>query len=298
VPARLQQRLFSKFLISGEIMRLSLAFCLTAGIASFSQSASQQVSPKTSGEPTQDAERMTFSNEQFSARIANRSLRSVSEELAAVVKVNVLLAEDIADNPVSLHVENVTIAEALHKLLVDYDAFLFYGGLKESPAVLRTVWVYPKGTASALRPVPPEMWGSTKELEKALSDSDPQVRERAYEALMSRPDARSRSLVIDALKGIRERDDGLRQRMLSTLMSKDFPIPSDVLADLARVDASDQIRWMALDAVSQQPSAKQVAESALLDLNEAVRERAKEILRELKGAASRPTAPPASDDQP
>ena len=278
-------------------MRLPLAFSFIANIGLISHCFSEQVRSNAASQPIEDAAHMTFSNGQFTARINNRPLQSVAEEMAAVTKVNVLVAENIGDNRVSLQVESVTIAEALQTLLVDYDMFFFYGSVKGTPAVLRTVWVYPKGTASALQPVPPEAWASNKEIEKALSDSDPQARELAYNALMSRPDRRSRSLLLDALKGIRERDDGLRQRMLATLMSKGFPIPSDVLADLARADPSAEMRWMALDAISEYPSAKQVAEAAVLDANQAVRERAKELLRELKGAEAR-SAAPASDAQP
>jgi hypothetical protein len=279
-------------------MRLSLAFRFIANIGLISQCFSEQVRSKAASQAIEDAAHMTFLNGQFTARINNRPLQSVAEEIAAVTKVNVLVAEHIGDNRASLHVENVTIAEALHTLLVDYDTFFFYGNVKGAPAVLRTVWVYPKGTASVLQPVPPEAWASSKELEIALSDSDPQARELTYNALMSRPDPRSRSLVIEALKGTRERDDRLRQGLLLTLMSKGFPIPSLVLADLVRADASAEIRSMALDAILDHPSAKQVAEAALFDANQAVRDKAKEILMQFNAAQRPSAAAPASDDRP
>jgi hypothetical protein len=88
-------------------------------------------------------------------------------------------------------------------------------------------------------------------------------------------------LIIDALKGIGEQDSGLREQLLSTVISQGFAVPAQVLGDLVRADASDNIRCMALDALSQHPAAKEVAEAALSDTNEAVRARAKEILLEL-----------------
>jgi hypothetical protein len=47
---------------------------------------------------------------------------------------------------------------------------------------------------------------------------------------------------------------------------------------MARGDASDAIRWMALDALSQHDMAKQAAEAALTDASPAIRQKAEEIL--------------------
>jgi hypothetical protein len=210
-------------------------------------------------------------------------LQSVSELVAARTKVNIVLAEGLEEIRISADVNGVVLDDALRSLLSAYDTFYFYDGSRSVPSALRTVWVYPKGSASALKPVHPEQWASRGELEAVLRDSDIKARQLAYEALMSRPDQRSRGLVIDALKGTSERDSGLRERLLSDAISKGFALPDHVLGDLARTDPSDRIRWIALDALSQDPSAKQIAEAALADPSEAVRFRAKEILLERAG---------------
>ena len=117
-----------------------------------------------------------------------------------------------------------------------------------------------------------------KELEAALADANPQVRQQAYEALMMRPDGRSRDLIIQALRGTRERDDALRQRIFSAALSKGLEIPPDVLTEIARSDSSEQVRWIALDALSHHANAQPAAQAALTDASPAVRQKAEEIL--------------------
>jgi len=228
----------------------------------------------------------------LTAKFRNWSLQSVSEHLAASSMVNLVLSHGLEEILVSADMNGVELDVGLRTLLSGYDTFFFYDGSRSLPAALRTVWVYPKGSASALKPVRPEQWASRNELETALRDSDTEARALAYEALMSRPDQRSRSLVIDALKGRGERDSGLRERLLSTAISKGVDVPDHVLADLARTDPSDQIRWIALDALSQHPSAKQIAQAALADPSEAVRFRAKEIMEERESRQASAVASP------
>ena len=128
---------------------------------------------------------------------------------------------------------------------------------------MRRVWVYPSGQGGQLRPVPPAEWASTKELEASIADSDPEVRAKAYEALMANPEPARRNLVLQALRGVREASDELRERILSSAISKGFPLSAELLGDLAQTDRSEQIRWMALDALSSDASGKRVAEKAL-----------------------------------
>jgi hypothetical protein len=214
----------------------------------------------------------------FTAKFQNRPLQSISEQLTASTRVGVVLADGLADHLISADLNGVGIEEGLRALFSGYDAFFFYDSSKSVPATLRTVWIYAKGSAGSMRPVPPGDWAGVKELEASLANADAQTRESAYEALLERPDHRSRRLVIDALTGTREQDVPLRQRLLSNALSKGFPVPEDVLGDLARTDRSEQIRWVALDALAERPSAKQVAEAAITDASEVVRARAKEIL--------------------
>jgi HEAT repeat protein len=113
------------------------------------------------------------------------------------------------------------------------------------------------------------------------------MRQQAYEALMKRPDSSSRDLLIQAIRGVGETDDGLRQTILSTAVAKGVDIPPDVLFELARADSSEHVRWMALDALAQHPAAREAARTALTDASPAVRQRAADILIELDAEAQR-----------
>jgi HEAT repeat protein len=157
-------------------------------------------------------------------------------------------------------------------------------------ASLAAVWVYPRGAASALRPVPPEVWASGTDIEAALNDTDAGVRERGYDALMSRPDRTSHERVLLAIRGASERDAHLRERLLSTAITRGIELPRDVLADLVRGDDVEGIRLMALDALSGDPAAREVGLAALSDPSEVVRQRARELLTELDSMTRRETS--------
>ena len=216
----------------------------------------------------------------LTARIKNLSLAVVLEELARCTRVEFVADDAIREDAISADLLDVPLDEAVRQLFRPYDTFLYYAAVGDSPSALRTVWIYPKGAAMALRPVPPETWAGTGELEASLTDSEPKVRERTYEALMERPSDRGRELILDAIRGISEEDQGLRQRLLSNAASKGMEIPPDLLADLVHTDGSEGMRLMALDALatSAPGMAKQAAEAALNDPSQSVRERAADIL--------------------
>jgi hypothetical protein len=243
------------------------------------------------GQPPPSQLSIVFEKGRVSATIRNHSLQRVLHQVSLATKVEFILAPGIGDRPISLELKNVALDELLRRVLNSYDAFYYYGGSEEAPAALRRVWVYAKDAAVAARPLPPEAWAGGRDLEELSTDSDPEVRAQAYEALMSRPDPRSRELVLQALRGSREKDADLRQRILSSAFTKGLDVPSDLLVDLARADPSEQMRWMALDALSQNVSVRYAAEAALTDTSQAVRERAKEILAELEAAKLREKRP-------
>jgi hypothetical protein len=172
---------------------------------------------------------------------------------------------------------------AVRRLLGGYDTFLYYASVGDSPSELRAVWVFPKGTAAALRPVPPETWAGTGELEASLTDANPNVRERAYEALIDRPSDRGRELVLDAIRGTGEQDPSLRQRLLSNAAGKGLEIPADLLIELILTDGSEHMRLIALEALASRApaSAKQAAEAALNDSSQTVRDKAADILGQM-----------------
>jgi hypothetical protein len=223
-------------------------------------------------------------NGQITARISDASLDSVLMELGARTGVAFVAADDIdtAAVRISAALSGVPLDQGIRLLLNNFDVFFYYGAVGTDPASLRAVWIYRKGAGANLRPVPPEAWGSTRELHANLADPDPIVRARAYEALLSRPDQESRELVIHALRGSSEPDDGVRERILAIASGSDMRLPSDLLLDLARWDRSPKIRLNALNVLASESAGKEAARAALNDPSARVRKRAREILAELE----------------
>ena len=222
----------------------------------------------------------------LTAIIRNAPLVAAVEELSRRTRVAIVVAEGLEDELVSVQLKNVGVAEGLRALLGNYDTFFYYGlSGQQSSAALAAVWVYRKGEAATLRPAPLESWAVMKDLEIAVRDHDPVVRERAYEALMSRPDRASRNLVILAIRGASESDSDLRERLLSTAVTRGIDIPGDVLKDLVRADGTEAIRLMAFDALAGDPQARDIALAVASDASEAIRERAREFLAELDSLA-------------
>ncbi|HEX2460643.1 MAG TPA: hypothetical protein VHJ58_10890 [Vicinamibacterales bacterium] len=223
----------------------------------------------------------------LTAKARNHPLGAVLAELGSRTKVALVAAPEIEQDPVSAHVEALPLDRGLRELLKNYDTFFYYGGQGEASTELRIVWIYPKGAAAMLQPVPPEAWASSRELKALLAASNPTVREQTYEALMSRPDPESQELVIQAIRGATEFDPELRQRILSSAISKGVVFPPDLLPYMAVADASEEIRSMALDALVTHTDVKRLAEAALSDPSEAVRDRAAQILADLSAGARR-----------
>lgn len=229
---------------------------------------------------------VSVDHDRFSARFDHCQGRRVIEALERHLKVNVVVEDEIASRELSTEFRQQGLEAGLRRIFAGCDLFFGYGAAESEPPVLRKVWVYRRGSLATIRPVPPSQWAGTKDLEDALTDSDVHRRESAYAALMERPDARSRDLVLRALMGETERDEEVRQRLISLAVSRRSVIPESALAHLSRADASPAIRFMALDALQESPSATSVAERALADSDENVRQKAREILD--RAGAARP----------
>ena len=235
-----------------------------------------QSPPSRAGAPViaADGERLT-------ARVRNLALGTVLAEVAAQTAIAIVAAPEIEQDPVSADLRGLPLDRALRELLKEYDTFFFYGGAANAAAELRGVWIYPKGAASMLQPVAPEAWASSDELKGLLARSNATIREQTYEALMSRPDAESQDVVMRALRGASEFDPGLRQRLLSSAISKGVVFPPDLLPLMAAADDSEVIRLMALDALATVADMKHVFQAALSDPSGAVRDRAAQILAQI-----------------
>jgi hypothetical protein len=235
---------------------------------------------------------LTVDKGRATCTIQNYPIGRVLETLGERSGVIFVTAEDVSPNLISLEMADAPVEDVVRRLLAKYDAFYYYGASDDAPSSLRAVWIYRRGSAAGLRPIPPELWAATADLRQAIGDGDPAVRERAYTALMSRPDEMSRELVFNALRGVSEADENIRQRLFSAAAQQGLDVPRDLLADVARTDVSETIRLLALDAMASDATVTEVATAlANTDLSGIVRQRAKEILAEWETTASRRRPP-------
>jgi len=232
--------------------------------------------------------RMTvaFSGDRLTVQVQDVPLGVLLEEISSRTGIACVPADGIRQEVVSAELASAPLGDALRALLDRYDTFFYYGAAGFAPSTLRAVWIYPQGAAAALRPVPPEVWAGVDDLEASLTDANPKIRERAYEALMEQHSSRGRELVLEAIRGASEQDEGVRQRLFSAAVSKGVELAADFLLDLVRGDGSPEMRVMALDALATTASpaaTQQAAETALSDPVPTVRQKAADILAQLRG---------------
>jgi len=214
-------------------------------------------------------------------------LSQVLQALAERTGVTFVPADTIRGDDVTLEMTNVPLEAGLRRLLRRYDRFVYYGASEDSPS-LRTVWIYPKGFGAALQPVAQDSLAAA-DIRQRVADPDPRVREEAYAALFSKDDETSRELLVNALRGATESDEGLRERLLTETINQAVKLPSDLLTDLMRTDASELIRLRALDAMAADPAGVDAAAAAAAgDPSPMVRERAQQILAAHAAANRRP----------
>ena len=277
-----------------------VSLAVATPVAAGPQARQAAKSPATSNLPAQPAETsgpssaVTFRAGRLSVNLQNRSLESLAEEVSAKAGVAIILHGGVGSQAVSLNFRDLPLEQALHRILEKYDAFFFYGVEKQDPSSLKTVWVYPMRAGRGMAPVPPESWGSTKELEPMLDDPDPRVRARAIAALVRRKREGALDAVLDAL---RDSDEQVRTEALYGARQAGLDLPEESLRDLALNDDSVDVRFLALHSLANSPDAQSVAEMALNDPSKPVRDMAQEILRDLSGKPSPTPAQTAAPDQ-
>jgi hypothetical protein len=234
---------------------------------------------------------VAFKGGRFSVDVQGHALETVASEISDGSGVPIMLDSAVAKNLVTAKFQDLPLDEGLRQILKNCDTFFFYGAANDGPASLKVVWVYPKGTAQGMAPVPPEKWASTSELEKMLSDPNPEVRGLAVEALIEQKSLQALGAVMQALK---DSDDQVRTRALYGAAKSGIDLPPDTVRSLALNDASPNVRFLALQSMANAPDVKTIAESLLNDPNEPVRLEAQEILSRLEPASQ----PPESDQTP
>jgi len=208
----------------------------------------------------------------------NQPLQSILNEIGDQAGVVMVVADDVGAERISVEFKDFRLDEAFRQILEDYDVFFYYGNEKnDKTASLKAVWVYPAGLGQSLQPAPPEDWASTQEFERMLGDRDPEVRAGAVDTLIERKGPQAGELV---MKALRDDSELVRAQALDRALSSDLDIPQATLNDLALHDTSVNVRFLALEALSEDPNSRWVAEQALRDPDQSVRDLARGLLRQ------------------
>jgi len=226
---------------------------------------------------------VTVTNGRISVRAANVPLRQLLDDLRQATGISFTSFSGADAEVVSAAINDAPLEQGLRVLLSRYDSILLYSANDKGAADLKKVWVYQKGQGTSLEPAAAEALAGTKTLREKLSDADPGVRVRAFEAMLARPGIEEQELVVRAV--LSEREDSLRARMIESVRSSNLQLPPEFWGSLS-ADPSEQIRLLVLNALEGTPRSRDVATLALTDPSPHVQLRAKEILDSLGAAGA------------
>jgi HEAT repeat protein len=204
------------------------------------------------------------------------TLRQLLSLISARTGMRVTVSDAIPPVRLSLRTRAQSIEATVRELLRDTDVFVLYAAEPDAEQRLAAVWVYPRGSTRDIEPVPAELWASTRELQRHLTESDPDLRARAIEALIARAGEAALPQVLDALA---DADTDIRQRALDAALAANLDVPLHHLHALALNDLSPEVRLRALQALEERPDSAWVIESATHDSDSNVRREAQSILR-------------------
>lgn len=241
--------------------------------------------------------RIAFKDGQLSVDFKNLPLENIGDELSHKGGIALVFMDNAASQKVSATFQKLPIDEGLRRILRDQDVFYFYTSDGSKTSTLRAVWIYPKGKARGVAPVPPDQWGSNKDLAAQLVSSNPATRGQAAETLIQRKGDAATDVLLRALD---DKDAQVRERALYASMQSGVEVPASVLNKLTQDNSAD-VRFLALHALSDSnsPDARSVAEQLSSDSSEAVRSEARDIISRLdaKGGESQPPLQSANGQQ-
>ena len=219
----------------------------------------------------------------LSIHAADYSLATLLGEVARCTpRLAISVAPEIESDSISIEFTNAPIDSGLRRIVGAYDAFFYYAGAPSSP-VLEKLWVFPRGDGRALAPLDTAIWASDADVEKRLTDRDPDVRLRALEAHLERRGEAALDAVLTALA-----DEDLVQRaqVLDLAFGGGLQIPSDRLMALVVSDPSPLIRLQALQNAPEGSELAGLAEAAQNDPDPHVQAEAQAILARVATAAA------------
>ena len=192
--------------------------------------------PQPRAAASRAAMKVTITDGALTLTADRQSLHTVLGLISSRTRIPIVVSDSLTDARVSIALRAVPLEDGLRRLLSAYDAFyLFSANDGNAPASIQTIWVFARGEGHDLKPVPPTVWGDTKDLEARLDDSDPGVRSQAIEALIERLGERGLPTV---QRGLLDPDEGVRLATLSAAGNAGIEVPA---SDLHAVVLTDEL---------------------------------------------------------
>jgi hypothetical protein len=214
-------------------------------------------------------------------RAENQPLQPLLEDISARAGIAIDVSPEIGKTSATVDFRKTPIDAAMRQMLSGYDVVLFYAaGAQPGPESLKSVWAYAANTAP-LEGLSNGKWKETnKSLEEDVSgsdDDDSPSRIAEVDMLIRREGRQSQGIVLNALKSPSEK---MRHQALHRALVIGVALPEETLTALALNDNSQEIRYLALQALPIEPRLKWVADKAAKDPSVQVSTEAKEILHE------------------
>lgn len=266
--------------------------CLSSPVATRAESGVRAAAAATPSVHV-EGDRLTLS-------VEGVSFHAMLQDIAKQAGIEIHIDPAAEDSIISAELCSLPLETSLRDLLSGYDTFFLRRASEQQPSVLRSIWVYPPGAADGLVPqgvCPDEPAGGDP-----LGDLDSTVAAQRVRALALVAVADDELAVRALERGLHDEDEVVRYQALVT-MGQRAMVVSD--ADANRILASDPsplVRQQVLENIvmllgSTDDRVRLVAEAALNDRDDAVRELAKNVL----DVASRPREPstaPSGDAEP
>ena len=234
--------------------------------------------PRPRAAASRPATKVTITDGALTLTADRQSLHTVLGLISSRTRIPIVVSDSLTDARVSIALRAVPLEDGLRRLLSAYDAFyLFSAPDGNAPASIQTIWVFARGEGHDLEPVPPTVWGDTKDLEARLDDSDPGVRSEAIEALIERLGERGLPTV---QRGLLDPDEGVRLATLSAAGNAGIQVPASDLHTVVLTDQSPSVRAAALEELAGRPEAEGIARTLRDDADPEIRNRARQILGE------------------
>jgi hypothetical protein len=217
-------------------------------------------------------------------RAENQPLQPLLEDISARSGITIEVSPEIGATSTTVDFRRTPLDAALHQMLAGSDVILLYAaGTEPGPESLKSVWAYPPNQAP-LEVLSAGKWKETnKGIEEEVSaggdDDDSPSRIAEVDMLIRREGRGALGVVQNALKSPSEK---MRHQALHRALAVGVPLPEETLTSLALNDSSQEVRYLALQALPIAPRLKWVADRAAQDPSVQVSTEAKEILHEFE----------------